>query len=185
MLLGRLHMPDEQHQGRDFFKQLRGQDYMAKGQCRGRQLHSGMHKDMLPCTAPLLSDCYFALPHQARDRMVKSTVVDSKTGTSIDSEVRTSTGTFYSRGQDDVSCCSFPWYFEQQLAVLSCVQTQKCAEGNCPICRSADTWPVLQTIVQSSQKCRHVARPDCGVLRSSAGDQAHREAPVAHQLPAN
>lgn len=41
---------------------------------------------------------------QARERMTKSTVVDSKTGGSIDSEVRTSTGSFYSRGQDEVGC---------------------------------------------------------------------------------
>lgn len=45
-------------------------------------------------------------PSQARERMVKSTVVDSKTGGSIDSEVRTSTGTFYTRGQDEVGAVS-------------------------------------------------------------------------------
>eukprot|EP01018_Ginkgo_biloba_P017841 Gb_02141 [translate_table: standard] len=37
-----------------------------------------------------------------RPRMVKSAVVDSKTGKSLDSRVRTSSGTFLSRGQDKV-----------------------------------------------------------------------------------
>ena len=32
--------------------------------------------------------------------MVKSSVVDSQTGKSVDSTVRTSTGTFFQRGQD-------------------------------------------------------------------------------------
>ena len=35
--------------------------------------------------------------------MTKSTVVDSSTGGSVDSDVRTSTGSFYSRGQDEAS----------------------------------------------------------------------------------
>ena len=39
---------------------------------------------------------------QARERMTKSTVVDSATGGSVDSDVRTSTGSFYSRDQDEV-----------------------------------------------------------------------------------
>ena len=34
---------------------------------------------------------------QARPNMVKSTVVDNETGKSIDSTVRTSTGTFFGR----------------------------------------------------------------------------------------
>ena len=46
---------------------------------------------------------------QARERMTKSTVVDSSTGGSVDSDVRTSTGSFYSRGQDEVraAACVF------------------------------------------------------------------------------
>ena len=32
--------------------------------------------------------------------MTKSTVVDNETGKSVDSTVRTSTGTFFARGQD-------------------------------------------------------------------------------------
>ena len=35
--------------------------------------------------------------------MTKSTVVDNETGKSVDSTVRTSTGTFYGRGEDEVS----------------------------------------------------------------------------------
>ena len=34
--------------------------------------------------------------------MTKSSVVDSQTGKSMDSTVRTSTGTFFARGQDEV-----------------------------------------------------------------------------------
>ena len=34
--------------------------------------------------------------------MTKSTVVDNETGKSVDSTVRTSTGTFYGRGEDEV-----------------------------------------------------------------------------------
>lgn len=34
--------------------------------------------------------------------MTKSTVVDNDTGKSVDSTVRTSTGTFFARGQDDI-----------------------------------------------------------------------------------
>ena len=39
---------------------------------------------------------------QAKKRMTKSTVVDNDTGKSVDSTVRTSTGTFYGRGEDEV-----------------------------------------------------------------------------------
>ncbi len=39
---------------------------------------------------------------QAKRRMTKSTVVDNETGKSVDSTVRTSTGTFYGRGEDEV-----------------------------------------------------------------------------------
>lgn len=35
---------------------------------------------------------------QVRESMTKSSVVDNETGKSVDSEVRTSTGSFYSRG---------------------------------------------------------------------------------------
>eukprot|EP00245_Coleochaete_scutata_P012934 TRINITY_DN5118_c0_g1_i1.p1 TRINITY_DN5118_c0_g1~~TRINITY_DN5118_c0_g1_i1.p1 ORF type:complete len:273 (+),score=58.17 TRINITY_DN5118_c0_g1_i1:96-914(+) len=42
------------------------------------------------------------LIHAAAPHMVKSTVVDSATGKSKDSRVRTSSGTFLRRGQDDV-----------------------------------------------------------------------------------
>jgi len=34
--------------------------------------------------------------------MAKSTVVDNDTGKSVDSTVRTSTGTFFGRGQDEI-----------------------------------------------------------------------------------
>lgn len=50
---------------------------------------------------------------QAKPTMVKSTVVDNETGKSIDSTVRTSTGTFFPRqarpgshGQPQLSCPS-------------------------------------------------------------------------------
>lgn len=39
---------------------------------------------------------------KAKPMMTKSTVVDNETGKSVDSQVRTSTGTFFSRGQDEV-----------------------------------------------------------------------------------
>lgn len=39
---------------------------------------------------------------QAKPSMTKSSVVDNETGKSIDSTVRTSTGTFFARGQTDV-----------------------------------------------------------------------------------
>ena len=39
---------------------------------------------------------------QARPGMTKSTVVDNETGKSVDSTVRTSTGTFFNRGEDEV-----------------------------------------------------------------------------------
>ena len=39
---------------------------------------------------------------QVKDKMTKSTVVNSETGGSMDSEVRTSTGSFYDRGHDKV-----------------------------------------------------------------------------------
>ena len=42
---------------------------------------------------------------QAKNRMTKSSVVDLKTGGSVDSDVRTSTGTFFSRGEDEVGAC--------------------------------------------------------------------------------
>ncbi len=39
---------------------------------------------------------------QAKPSMTKSSVVDNETGKSMDSTVRTSTGTFFARGQDEV-----------------------------------------------------------------------------------
>ena len=39
---------------------------------------------------------------RARSRLVKSTVVDSVSGKSVDSRVRTSSGTFLARGEDEV-----------------------------------------------------------------------------------
>jgi prolyl 4-hydroxylase len=42
------------------------------------------------------------LKELARKRLVKSTVVDNKTGKSMDSLVRTSSGTFLARGEDEV-----------------------------------------------------------------------------------
>jgi prolyl 4-hydroxylase len=38
----------------------------------------------------------------AKPQMTKSTVVDNETGKSVDSQVRTSTGTFFQRGHDEV-----------------------------------------------------------------------------------
>ena len=43
-----------------------------------------------------------ALIDMARPTMLKSTVVDSSTGKSVDSNIRTSSGTFLSRGQNDL-----------------------------------------------------------------------------------
>lgn len=39
---------------------------------------------------------------QARPRMTKSTVVDNETGKSVDSDIRTSTGMFFARGENEV-----------------------------------------------------------------------------------
>ena len=39
---------------------------------------------------------------QAKPSMTKSSVVDNETGKSMDSTVRTSTGTFFARGQNEV-----------------------------------------------------------------------------------
>lgn len=52
----------------------------------------------LNCKAPLMR----ADVLQAKPSMTKSSVVDNETGKSVDSTVRTSTGTFFSRGQDEV-----------------------------------------------------------------------------------
>ncbi|CAA6656024.1 unnamed protein product [Spirodela intermedia] len=46
-------------------------------------------------------ECEYLI-EMAKPRMIKSTVVDSKTGKSMDSRVRTSSGMFFSRGQDKV-----------------------------------------------------------------------------------
>ena len=52
----------------------------------------------LPACADLLGTSAM----QAKPSMTKSTVVDNETGKSMDSTVRTSTGTFFGRGQDEV-----------------------------------------------------------------------------------
>jgi hypothetical protein len=39
---------------------------------------------------------------QAKPRMVKSHVVDNETGKSKDSDIRTSTGTFFAKGEDEI-----------------------------------------------------------------------------------
>lgn len=46
-------------------------------------------------------ECLYLI-HKAAPHMQKSTVVDSATGGSVPSKVRTSSGTFLQRGQDDV-----------------------------------------------------------------------------------
>lgn len=78
--------------------------------------------------------------------MTKSSVVDNETGKSMDSTVRTSTGTFFARGQDEVlanvekriaqvcsepSCSREPFHF---VCILVCAQlkwVQECAIINC------------------------------------------------------
>lgn len=83
------------------------------------RVHSCSHGCRLLCISPYVSaHCSDLLPLQAKERMTKSTVVDSATGKSMDSDVRTSTGSFYSRGQDEVrqswvdECWMFGWMFE-------------------------------------------------------------------------
>jgi len=79
------------------------------------RVHSCSHGCRLLCIIPpyVSAHCSDLLPLQAKERMTKSTVVDSATGKSMDSDVRTSTGSFYSRGQDEVrqswvdGCCMF------------------------------------------------------------------------------
>lgn len=39
---------------------------------------------------------------QAKPGMIKSAVVDNASGKSVDSDIRTSTGTFFSLGEDDI-----------------------------------------------------------------------------------
>eukprot|EP00884_Botryococcus_braunii_P010199 jgi/Botrbrau1/19180/Bobra.0077s0088.2 len=46
-------------------------------------------------------ECDYIIDH-ARARMSKSTVVDNDTGKSVDSEIRTSTGMFYNRNENEV-----------------------------------------------------------------------------------
>ena len=57
---------------------------------------------------------------QAKRRMTKSTVVDNETGKSVDSTVRTSTGSFYGRGEDEV-----------RLALTSLVPIGVADRGDC------------------------------------------------------
>ena len=53
------------------------------------------------CSATTATADLLTLEHlQAKPMMTKSTVVDNETGKSVDSTVRTSTGTFFSREQD-------------------------------------------------------------------------------------
>ncbi|KAK9797418.1 hypothetical protein WJX73_008984 [Symbiochloris irregularis] len=61
------------------------------------------HKPRAFLLKHLLSDeeCEY-LVKKAKPAMTKSTVVDNDTGKSVDSTVRTSTGTFFARGQDEV-----------------------------------------------------------------------------------
>ena len=51
--------------------------------------------------------------------MTKSSVVDNETGKSVDSTVRTSTGTFFSRGQDEVVAA-----IEKRIAQVSMQQSR-------------------------------------------------------------
>lgn len=57
----------------------------------------GMHADSSKSTCQ-----HVLLVLQAKPSMTKSSVVDNVTGKSMDSTVRTSTGTFFGRGQDEV-----------------------------------------------------------------------------------
>lgn len=76
------------------------------------------------CTAPAASSGTSMLPAsdshascnclQAKPQMTKSTVVDNETGKSVDSTVRTSTGTFFGRGQDEVI-----QHLEKKIALVS------------------------------------------------------------------
>lgn len=52
---------------------------------------------------------------QAKPGMTKSTVVDNDTGKSVDSTVRTSTGTFFARGQDPIIEA-----VEKRVSLVSC-----------------------------------------------------------------
>ena len=55
-----------------------------------------------------IAQAHMVADMQAKARMTKSTVVDNDTGKSVDSQVRTSTGTFYSRGEDEVRASPVP-----------------------------------------------------------------------------
>lgn len=63
---------------------------------------------------------------QAKPSMTKSSVVDNETGKSMDSTVRTSTGTFFARGQDEVLTA-----VEKRIAqVCTCIHCHHAASAS-------------------------------------------------------
>ena len=66
----------------------------------------------------LLSTDQIMVLFQAKPSMTKSSVVDNETGKSIDSTVRTSTGTFFARGQNPVLAA-----VEKRIAQVGASQT--------------------------------------------------------------
>ena len=87
---------------------------------------------------------------QAKRRMTKSTVVDNETGKSVDSTVRTSTGTFYGRGEDEVSSSSIT------LESRPCVGLQMLGlmaiNGRCRPC-CACCLPTARAHAETRQPC--------------------------------
>jgi hypothetical protein len=59
--------------------------------------------------------------------MVKSHVVDNETGKSKDSDIRTSTGTFFAKGEDEIIA-----RIEKRVAQVTMIPMGKSSErGNC------------------------------------------------------
>ena len=60
---------------------------------------------------------------QAKPSMTKSSVVDNETGKSMDSTVRTSTGTFFGRGQDEVLAAVEKRIAQVRVYLQPCIAT--------------------------------------------------------------
>ena len=82
--------------------------------------------------------------------MTKSTVVDNETGKSVDSTVRTSTGTFFGRGQDEVIA-----RIEKRISLVSTACTLACEKGIKPL---SSKW---QRIVSSRKRQNAVCADQC------------------------
>lgn len=95
--------------------------------------------------------------------MTKSSVVDNETGKSMDSTVRTSTGTFFARGQDEVLAS-----VEKRIAQVCCT------------CLSMLMSSQEGSKLQFAHMCSHPAIRECVTHFDTA--LMHRCSPVFSQL---